>query len=210
MIDDHIIAQGRNLFVSADNIRRASVELDALWDSMFEALEGETFGDGVATEPKKRDSSYSTDWISAIFAQTFEIRKPSKKDDAPGKVISTISIAIRLCGNSDVAAEPVFPWLNQATLIVAWHPSDEEWSAEDFEADNAEHIRHSGQEGLYFWDDGGPDGAHFYALPLFAMRTEKDIADFVVAPLKAFLFSKNPAAMAASAFTGVPVICPDL
>ncbi|SDY93378.1 hypothetical protein [Citreimonas salinaria] len=137
MINDQTIAQGRNLFVAADNIRRASADLDALWESMFEALEDEEFGAGVATEPKKRDSSYSTDWISPIYEQTFEIRKPSKKDSSPGKVISTISVAIRLCGNSDVSDEPVFPWSDQAALIIAWHPFDDEWGAEDFEVDKA-------------------------------------------------------------------------
>jgi hypothetical protein len=208
VIDDQIIAQGRNLFVSADNIRRTSADLDALWASMLEALEGQTFGGGVATEPKKRDSSYSTGWISSIYAQTFEIRKPPKKDGSAGKVISTISFAIRLCGNSDVFDEPVFPWLDQAALIVAWQPFDDEWAAEDFEADNAEHIKHYGQ-GLYGWGDDGPSGAHLYALPLFAMRTEKDIAAFVITPLETFLLSDNPAEEAASAFKGVPVLRPD-
>ena len=208
MIDDQIIAQGRNLFVSADNIRRASADLEALWESMFEALEGKTFGDGVATEPNKRDSSYSTDWIGAIFEQTFEVRKSPNKDGSPGEVISTISVAIRLCGNSDVSDKPAFPWSDQAALIVAWHPFDDEWDAESFEADSAEHIQYSGQ-GLYRWDDGGPDGAHLYSLPLFAMRTEKDIAAFVVAPLRTFLASRDPAEQAETTFAGVPVLRPD-
>lgn len=216
MTKEEMFEHGRKLFQSAENLRRSAPELDALLESLWEILENEEFF-GEVNDLGDEDAGGDGGWVSSAYAYNAGIlsrparapgqRGPSKKP----KQIGTISIVARLCNSKDIVGElPDWPWLNQACLILGWHPKqnpDDHWEIENFdpEDENFASIVHVG-DGLWAWHESDGDYAYFFVLPIFALTDEDALKRFALRPLKTLFDADDPKSLAEAALRNVPVL----
>lgn len=204
MTDETWSENGKTLFQSAENLRKASLDLDAMCESLWEITFDAKFAGGFVKNAPKEDDNWETDWIIPIYTGNGEVRASGKGS----RRLGTITYVVRLCGSEDPAEGPSdWPWLDQACLFVGWHRSDKYWTPEDFEPSKAETIRHL-DAGLWARHDGGGARGFFFVLPLFALRDEGDLKQFILKPLQALFGEDNPVNAAKGAFKGVPVLQP--
>lgn len=201
MIDDDI-ENGRKLFRSAENLRRSSLDLDALMESLHEIVMEETFADGAIEKVKGEDESSGTDWVTHIYTDNYKIRRTGR-----GRaLLGTITFVVRLCGEEEPVDGPDWPWLDQACLLVCWHKDvDDHWYAGNFEPSEEAHIRDH-RNGLWSWQHDGEDWSYFFALPIFSLRNEADLRRLVVKPFKILFESDDIPGAIAAAFMNVPVL----
>lgn len=220
MNNQDVIDNGRKLYQSAENLRKAALDLDAMLLSLWEIVSEATFAGGEIQELADEGGS-AGDWMIPAYAYNAAVmslaerapgqRGPSKKP----KQIGTITILARLCNSDDIDGEaPDWPWLDQSCLILGWHPEehpDDNWEVGNFSPDDESRasISHLG-DGLWSWrDEGGEnDYAYFFVLPIFAFRDESDLKRFALSPLKRLFGADNPSAEAVVAFHNVPVLLP--
>lgn len=220
MTDENIIENGRRLFQSAENLRRSAVDLDAMMESLWESIEKKEFF-GEIIDLGDEDAGGVGEWVASAYAFNAGIvshpkrspgqRGPSKKP----KQVGTISIITRLCNSDDFDGEtPNWPWLNQACLILGWHPKEnpeDHWEIENFIPSDESRacIVHLGH-GLWSWRDeeGEGDYAFFFLLPIFALSSETNLKDFAMRPLKNLFDAQDPWFVAKEVLQDVPVLLP--
>ncbi len=213
------IEHGRRLFQSATNLRKAAPHLDALLDSLWEKAQKEKYFGGVV-DLGEENGGGAKEWIAPAYSynggiEPYPQKKNKGKKQAKQAPFGTISFIVRLCNATDANEDlPDWPWLNQACLIVGWHPDNEEedkWRLEDFEAvhENRVTIRHAGG-GLWAWRDEGEDEdcAYVYVLPIFALTDEESAEEYALRPLKALFEAADPVSLAKEALRNVPVLLP--
>lgn len=203
---DKIIEEGKTLFRSAENLRRAALDLNALMDSIWDILSEETFLGGEVRDAHKEDDYFGNDWITPIYASNGEVRGKGK--GAPR--LGTITYVVRLCGNSvPFAPLPNLPWLDQACLFIGWHKGNDYWGPEDFEPSEEANLHHRGR-GLWAYreHEDSEDYGNFFALPIFALRTEDDLKRIVVEPLKKLFQAKDPELVVEDTLRDIPVLMP--
>lgn len=218
MTTEEIIESGRRLFQSAENLRQSAPDLNALMLSIWEALEETTlFGDvedlgdeGTGGDEEWLTTAYA--YNAAVFSSPERLqgqRGPSKKP----KRIGTLTFIVRLCGQRGVEEYTAkWPWLDQACLIVGWHPKDnpdDNWVIDNFdpEDENLAGIIHVGN-GLWAWQEQGKKYAYFFAIPIFAFRNENDLKRLALRPLKILFDSDDPVHAAEEALRGVLALQP--
>lgn len=218
MMPEATIEHGRKLFQSATNLRKSAPDLDALLESLWEEVQDEKyFGDVV--DLGDEDGGGAKEWIASAYVFNAGIWPDTQKKDRGRKKnktpSGTISFLVRLCNRMDVDEDlPDWPWLNQACLIVGWHPKEnheDTWEIENFEVvdDNRKAIRHAG-DGLWAWHEteADEDYAYFYALPIFALTGEKTARQFILQPLKTLFDAADPKSIAKQTLRDVPVLLP--
>ncbi len=218
MTNEEIAENGRRLFQSTENLRKSIPDLYALIDSLRNFVEEEEFF-GEVTDLGDEDAGGKGEWLSTAYAYNAGVMSSPKRvqgqkgPNKSPKQIGTISIITRLCNSDDLNdAIPAWPWLNQACLIVAWHPKDnpeDNWEIENFEPndENVVSIVHLGK-GLWSWREDEKDYAYFFVLPIFALRNEFDLKRFALHPLKLLFDADDPGAVAEDAFRNVHVLMP--
>ena len=218
MTNTKILEHGRQLFQSAENLRRSAASLQGMMDNLWEGIEeNEFFGEceGLGNE----EVMDSENWITTAYAYNAGIL--SRPERAPGqrgpsrkpKQIGTISIVARLCSSKDIDGEvPDWPWLNQACLIVGWHPKEnpnDYWEIENFDPEdgNLTCIIHI-SDGLWTWSESEDDYAYFFVLPIFALTNEDALKRFALRPVKALFDADDPRTSAKAALHDAPVLLP--
>lgn len=215
---EEIIENGRRLFQSAQNLRQSAPDLDALMESLWEAIEANKFF-GEIEDLGDEDAGGNGKWLATAYAYNAAVlsyserlpgqRGPSKKP----KPIGTLTFIVRLCnsGSGEEHTEQ-WPWLDQACLILGWHPKDnpdDNWEINNFEPEdeNLAAIFHI-ENGLWAWREHDENYAYFFAIPIFALRNENDLKRFALVPLKRLFDSDDPVRAAEKALSGVPVLQP--
>ena len=207
MCENNIVAdleKGAALFQSAQNLRKSSKDLDALYETIWERLDGKRVGKTKIADFDREDDGCSSDWIGWCWAGHGKLRGEAEQRRG------TISYLVRLCGSEDVDVDqPAKPWLSQACVIVGWQwDTNNVWLIEEFEASDADVLQYR-DNGLWaYHDEDQDDFAFFYVLPLFALTSEQDIDEFILAPLQMLFPADDPAATAETALRGVPFLCP--
>ena len=210
MTDAEIIENGRSLFLSAQNLRRSAPDLDALMDSLWEVVTEEYFG---PIEDLGDEASDDHGWISTGYAYNAAVLERGKSGKPLKRPIGSLTFIVRLCNTGEVEDELVrWPWLEQACLIVGWHGSNapnDSWGIWNFEPtdENVAHIVHAGS-GLWAWTNDGEYYAHFFAIPIFALRNEHDLQKYALRPLKALFDSEDPVAAAPEELKDIPALQP--
>lgn len=218
MTEQEMIENGQRLFQSAENLRRSAPDLDALLESLWEALKDKKlFGESV--ELGRDYDSVETWWMTSAYARHADIlSRPARAQGQRGRSknperIGTISIVARLCNSDNIDGElPDWPWLDQACLIVGWHPkqnSDDHWEIGNFDPDDDSlaYIVHAG-DGLWAWHQSDGDHAYFFVLPVFALTNEVVLKRLALRPLKALFDADDPRSVAEEALRDVPVLLP--
>lgn len=216
MTNEEIIENGKKLFQSAENLRKSAPDLDALMLSLWEAIVEENFFENISD---LGDEDGGGKWLSEAYAYNAGVmshpkRSPGQKgrNKSPKKV-GTISIITRLCNSDNMQEDtPAWPWLNQACLILGWHPknsSEDTWAIENFEPndDSLTSISHL-RNGLWSWRNEDEDYAYFFLLPIFLLRNENDLKRFALRPLKILFEADDPVGAAQEALRDVPVLVP--
>lgn len=214
------IDNGRSLFRSAMNLQTASLDLDAMMKSLWEIISETTFS-GNQVEDLKHEVGGNRGWVTPSYAYNFAImyypehaHGQKVKNRKPTQV-GTISMIVRLCNTGEIdETAPNWPWLDQACLILGWHPKEHPydiWGINDFcpEDENQAYISHL-ENGLWSWRDevDKTDYAHFFVLPIFALASEADLKRLVLRPLKTLIESNNPRTASLDALNLVPVLVP--
>ena len=210
MITSEDRENGRKLFRSTENLWRSSDDLSALMDSLEEMLSKGKADIGEVEATDKKNKFDKTDWVARASLRNWKVKGETEEEPA-----GALTYIVRLCGDEDAIEQDLDrPWLNQACLIMGWHKCDDFWSVGDFDSHDAKNLHHRGN-GLwaYFWqhEDGEADeyyGGFFFALPIFALKDERDLMKFVLKPLKILFEAKHPHTVAAEALAGVPVLTP--
>jgi hypothetical protein len=206
MIDESVIENGRRLFQSAENLRSASLDLDAMMESIWEIIADENFAGGSVENAKKEDDTWGTDWVTPIWTGNGKVKRIGR-----GRaLLGTITYIVRICGNGASAVKPLdLPWLDQACLLVGWHKCDDYWGAEDFEPSEEKNLHHRGG-GVWAYQDEEDqvDYGYFFALPLFALKDEVDLKRFVLSPLKILFEAEDIGDALESALRHVPALLP--
>lgn len=206
MTDQDIIKQGQTLFQSAENLRKSALDLDALMESVWDVLSEESFAGGEVREANKEDDSFGNDWVTPIYTGNGEVRGKGKGSPRLG----TITYVVRLCGNdAPVTQRPDWPWLDQACLFIGWHKQNDFWGPEDFEPSEAESLHHRG-DGLWAYKDhdDNEDYGFFFVLPIFELKNEKNVKEYIVNPLKHLFNADDPKSVAEDALGEAPVLLP--
>ncbi|PLS21967.1 hypothetical protein C0U40_05865 [Amylibacter cionae] len=206
MDTDKAVENGKILFQSAENLMQAALDLDALMESIWDLLAEETFLGGEMKDSSHADDNSGNDWITPIYSANGEVRGKGKGSPRLG----TITYVVRLCGKGSLLPPlPNWPWLEQASLFVGWHKLNDYWGPEDFEPSEADNLHHRGH-GLWAYRDekDRQDYGHFFALPLFSLRTENDLKRFIVTPLKTLFQADDLEAVVKEALREVPVLLP--
>lgn len=218
MKNAEIPEHGRKLFQSAENLRRSAASLQGMMDSLWEEIEEKEFF-GECEDLDEEEITDSENWFTTAYARNAGIlsrpaRAPSQKGRPKDpKQIGTISIVARLCNSDDIDGNlPDWPWLNQACLIVGWHPKqnpDDCWEIENFnpEDENLASIVHVG-DGLWAWRESEGDYAYFFVLPIFALTNEDALKRFALRPVKTLFDADDPKTVAEVALRDVPVLLP--
>lgn len=207
---------GRKLFRSTENLRRSSDDLSALMDSLEEMLSKGKADIGEVEATDKKNKFDKTDWVARASLRNWKVKCETEEEP-----VGALTYIVRLCGAEDAIEQDLDrPWLDQACLIMGWHKCDDYeecdsfWSVGDFDSHNAKNLHHRGN-GLWAWpwqyEDGEADeyyGGFFFALPIFALKDERDLMKFVLEPLKILFEAKHPHTVAAEALAGVPVLTP--
>jgi hypothetical protein len=219
MTNAEIPEHGRKLFQSAENLRKSAASLQGMMDSLWEEIEKEEFF-GECEDLGDEEITDSENWFTAAYARNAGILfRPARAPGQKGRLkdpnqIGTISIVARLCNSKDIDGElPDWPWLNQACLIVGWHPKQNPegyWEIENFdpEDENMASIVHVG-DGLWAWRESDGDYAYFFVLPIFALTGRKALEDFAVRPAKDLFDNGVSKSSVADAFGDVPVLLPN-
>ncbi len=210
---------GKRLFLSAENLRKSAADLDALMDSLWEAVEKSDFL-GEIDDLGDEDGGGKGKWLAPAYAYNASVlsqplRKPGQKGRQPkAKKIGTITMVVRICNSEDIdlAEAPAWPWLSQACLIIGWHPEDnpdDQWYISDFDpSEKSKQCIHYITNGLWKWHDDDTDYSYFFALPIFALRDETDLRRYVLTPLKTLFNADDPASEAQEALKDIPVLKP--
>ncbi|KFE33846.1 hypothetical protein [Thioclava atlantica] len=218
MTIEEMIDRGQALHRSAENLRRSAADLDALLQTLWEQLQDETFFGDVA-ELGDEDGGGDAEWVAPAYAYNAGIlsrtaRAPGQKGrSTKPKPVGTLTMVTRLCSSKEADGEaPEWPWLNQACLIIGWHPHsnhEDLWAIEDFDPTDESQacISHAG-DGLWVWSEEEDDYAYFYALPIFALTDEDALKNFALRPLKALFNADDPKSIAKETLRGVPVLSP--
>lgn len=218
MTHEEMIENGQRLFQSAENLRKSAPDLDALLESLWDTLVDKRFF-GDVRDIGDEDPGGKGVWLSCGYA--FNAGVLSRPKRLPGqkgpsrkpKQIGTVSIIARLCNSDNIEDDiPNWPWLNQACLIMGWHPkahSEDNWEIENFDPneDSISCIKYVG-DGLWVWDEDHQDYAYFFALPLYALRNEMDVKRYALHPLKTLFESKAPKSEAKCTLDKIPVLMP--
>lgn len=211
-----IIDNGRRLFLSAQNLQRSAPDLNALMNSLWETVEKEYFG---PIRDLGDESAGDDDWVSSGYAYNAQVlRRPEPLSVRRGRPprptqIGTLTFIVRLCNIGEVEGEAVdWPWLDQACLVLGWHPSDDDddyWEIENFELTdvNVTSIAHVGS-GLWARKNDENNSAYFFAIPIFALRNEHDLERYALRPLKALFDSEDPVASASKVLKDIPAMQP--
>lgn len=218
MTNEEIIENGRRLFQSAENLRQSAPDLDALMESLWEAVEGTKFF-GEIEDLGSEGTGGDGGWLAPAYAYNAAVlsyperapgqRGPSKKP----KPIGTLTFIVRLCNSGEVEDHTAkWPWLDQACLILGWHPKDnpeDNWEIDNFnpEDENLVSIIHVGN-GLWAWQERDENYAYFFAIPIFALRNENDLKRLALSPLKKLFDSDDPVRAAEEALSDVPALQP--
>jgi len=211
MMNEKIIEDGEKLFQSAENLRRSAPDLDALMDSLWELIEeDDLFGQEEVWDLDDESALGKGKWFASAYAYNAGVMSRPKR---ALKQVGTISIITRLCNSDDMDdATPDWPWLNQACLILGWHPKNnpnDKWGIGNFDPDDdcVACIFHLGN-GLWSWRTDDGDNAYFFVLPIFSLRNELDLKRFALRPLKILFDADDPSAVAEDAFHDVHVLMP--
>lgn len=212
-----IYEESRILNRSARNVGSAWLELGPMLDALWEMLEKEETSLG-SIEDAGYDEVGFNGWCCSSYsynANVFEFierKKGQKGCLRKGDRLGTITLLVRLCGDTNTdEEEAIWPWHDQACLFVGWHSlegnREDKWEAGHFDAssENINSIRHF-DHGLWAWSDEGKDYAYFFALPIFAVQSAKDLMKYVIEPLKVLFPSETPREVAERALKGVPVL----
>lgn len=213
-----MLENGRRLFQSAENLRQSATDLDALMANLWEAANGSNFFsemEDLGNETAGADEG----WLTPAYAYNAAVlssperspgqRGPSKKP----KQVGTLTFLLRLCNSGEIEGNTVkWPWLEQACLILGWHPKDspdDHWEIDNFnpEEDNIASIIHV-ESGLWAWRHQNENYAYFFVIPIFVFRNENDLKRFALRPLKELFFSDDPVCAAAKTLSCVPVLQP--
>lgn len=210
MNDAEITENGRRLFLSAQNLRRSAPDLNALMDSLWEAVEAEYFG---PFQDLGDEDSCDHGWMSTGYAYNAAVLSRGKSGQPLKKSIGSLTFIVRLCNTGEIEDGSVdWPWLDQACLILGWHGSDrtnDYWEIGNFDPtdENMASIAHAGS-GLWAWAPDGEHYSHFFVIPIFALRNEHDLKKYALRPLKALFDSEDPVATAPEALKDVPAMHP--
>jgi hypothetical protein len=218
MTNEEIIENGRRLFQSAENLRKSAPDLDALMGSLWEAVE-ETKFFGEIVDLGDEDTGGDGEWLAPAYAYNAAVL--SYPERLPGqlgankkpKPIGTLTFIMRLCNSGGAEEHTVkWPWLDQACLILGWHPkynTKDNWEIDNFnpEDENIAAIIHIGN-GLWAWREQEENYAYFFTIPIFALRNENDLRRFALVPLKRLFNSDDPVLTAEEVLSGVPVLQP--
>ena len=94
---------------------------------------------------------------------------------------------------------------------MGWHKGETAyWDIEYFEPYKLGDLQYRGN-GLWTWADEGAKYYNyngFFALPIFVLKDENDLKNFVLKPLETLFNAENAGDVAAEAFAGVPVLTP--
>lgn len=216
MTNEEIIENGRRLFKSAENLRQSSPDLDALMESLWEiAKEKDFFGE--IEDLGDEDVGWSVGWLAnahaynaAVFSYPESVPGQRGRRKNPTK-IGTLTFILRLCNSGELEDHTAkWPWLDQACLILGWHPKDnsnEQWWIDNFTPDEESQaaIHHFGH-GLWAWRGDGRNYAYFFVLPIFAFRTEEDLKKIALRPLKKLFHSDDPVRAAEEVLSDVPAL----
>lgn len=218
MTNEEIIENGRRLFQSAENLRQSAPDLDALLKSLWEAVEEGVFF-GEIKDLGDENAGGGEEWLAPAYAYnaavlSSPVRLPSQRGpNKKPKPIGTLTFIVRLCNSGDFDNHIVkWPWLDQACLIVGWHPKDnseDTWEIDNFnpEDENLAAIIHVGN-GLWAWQEQDKNYAYFFAVPIFALRNENDLKRLALTPLKRLFDRDDPVSAAEGVLSGVPVLQP--
>lgn len=216
MTNEEIIENGRRLFQSAENLRQSAPDLDALMQSLWEAVEG-IFGE--IEDLGDEDTGGDGEWLATAYAYNAAVLSvPERVSGQRGrrkkpKQIGSLTFIVRLCNSGDIEEHTVkWPWLDQACLILGWHSKDnpeDNWEIDNFnpEDENLSAIIHV-ENGLWAWQEHGENYAYFFAIPIFALQNENDLKRLALRPLKELFDSDDPVRAAKEAFSNVPVLRP--
>ena len=179
------------LFRSAANIRRASVELTAMLDSLWRMLVSGEIDLGKIVDAGVGDDT-GADWVTkslAYYAKVIGCRR---------RQLGTITFLIRLCGREETGGDlPNWPWLDRACLIVGWHTGDDKkrfdcWEAEHFEPSfGADNIRNDSGR-VWTCIEEGEAYSSFFVVPVSALKDDSDLKKHVLEPLKALFEGGDP------------------
>jgi hypothetical protein len=220
MSNDNVIENGRRLFQSAENLRGASLDLDALMHSLWDLVSKATFAGGEIEDLGDEDSCDER-WVTPAYAYNAVVLSiPERAKGQRGatkrpKKIGSLSMIVRLCNSMELDdMAPDWPWLDQACLILGWHPNEhaeDNWEIENFcpNDENQIYISHLGH-GLWSWryEDDDQNYAYFFVLPIFAIRDETDLNRLALRPLKTLFEAAVPSETAVEALRGLPVLLP--
>lgn len=197
--------QSRLLFDSAANVVRSAQNLDTLFSSLGDILYEAEFG-GRNERDADSDTWDGNGWITPVYTGNILVKQLGRGRRPPK---GRITYLVRLCGQENYDDSFDGPWQTHACLIVGWHHGDEVWEPHHFEPPEKENIHHMGV-GLWGWGDG-PDeveNGYFFVLPLFALRSDDDLRNFVAKPLEALFQADDPRTAAPTALSGIPVMGP--
>lgn len=198
--------ESKILLESAANVMRSAQNLDTLFSSLYDILSETDFG-GRNKDDSGNDGSSGNDWITPVYTRNILVKQLCRGRRQPK---GRITYLVRLCGVEDDAEGLDWPWQTHACLIVGWlHGGKGGWAPEDFEPSQSGSIHHLGN-GLWGRGDG-PDeveNGYFFVLPLFALRCDDDLRNFVAKPLEALFQADAPRTAAPAALSGIPVMGP--
>ena len=179
------------LYRSAENLRLASDELNAMMHSLWNML-AERKVDLGEIEDIGDEGEIETDWVVTAYAFNAKVLG-GPKEDGPQKrgrkkQIGTVTLLVRLCGSGEIeAGAPDWPWLKRACLIVGWHTGDNRgdwWGVENFEpSSGADYIRNNGGR-VWTWFEEDEAYASFFVVPVSALKDDGDLKRHVLEPLK--------------------------
>lgn len=217
---DDVEAKGRALARSALNLTSSGPDLQAMIDALSELLQKQSNSDrefSYCGETQDIDNAWlyrSAGYNFDVF-EVVERSKGQRGASRKPKRLGTVTIWLRLCEAACDVPEVDWPWKDQACLIVGWHNREgnreDYWNAWDIDptAETIDHIRHIGH-GLWSWR--GTEGeelidySFFFALPVFALNSEKDLMHYAIKPLIMLFQYQSPAEALPEALIDVPVL----
>ena len=184
---------GRILLASAENVRRALREVDLIkigLEEMIEARLAETMD--LLTDGWEKAMDEGDNCITDFYWDC-SLKKKLKGKPHGGY----IGLNIRICGDDDEgeSSRPDWPWLDQACLMVCWHPTSHKNEAgpEDFEPDVEMSRALITRLGGGLWSYGSdPAAYYFFVLPLGVLTGREAFKEFCVDPLLALHQEPDP------------------
>ncbi len=199
------VENSRKLFIAINSIQQSSSELSLLWRNILDEFDSEKFQDGIKLEEVDIDDP-AYDWIS----ETSMIFGTARTSSRRKRFLGNVSVSFLLSGQCQYsqAGDP-YPWGDKVCLIVGiWKgESDEYVWHEDFEDDTLYEFRHIG-DGFWTYAEYALKEGGFFALPIFALKTDKDVKTMILEPLAVLAKCKDLETLDRKFLRGLPVLLP--